>query len=155
MEIMGFKKWVRHVLLNESIKEIELNRILDKISNGTKIDAKEQSFLDLYNTIKDRDIQDYVLLSKQTASEKLRELIGSGDVVICNLSDRDGPLGLKIVSIDSDWDEEHIVLTLDKNTKYNLDDRFLYNIISKGNNKWSLEAHDEYFEKIPISNNGE
>ena len=148
---MSFKKWVRHILLNESIKEIELNRILDKISNNKKLDSKEQSFLDLYNSLKDRDIQDYVLLSKQSTFERIKELIDSGATVICNLSDREGPIGLKIIDMFYNWDAEKVILNLDKGAKFTLDDRFLYNIISKGNNKWSLEAHDEYFEKLPIN----
>lgn len=148
---MSFKKWVRHILLNESIKEIELNRILDKISNNKKLDSKEQSFLDLYNSLKDRDMQDYVLLSKQSTFERIKELIDSGATVICNLSDREGPIGLKIIDMFYNWDAEKVILNLDKGAKFTLDDRFLYNIISKGNNKWSLEAHDEYFEKLPIN----
>jgi len=148
---MSFKKWVRHILLNESIKEIELNRILDKISNNKKLDSKEQSFLDLYNSLKDRDMQDYVLLSKQSTFERIKDLIDSGATVICNLSDREGPIGLKIIDMFYNWDAEKVILNLDKGAKFTLDDRFLYNIISKGNNKWSLEAHDEYFEKLPIN----
>jgi hypothetical protein len=151
MQIMSFKKWVRHILLNESIKEIELNRILDKISNNKKLDSKEQSFLDLYNSLKDRDMQDYVLLSKQSTFERIKDLIDSGATVICNLSDREGPIGLKIIDMFYNWDAEKVILNLDKGAKFTLDDRFLYNIISKGNNKWSLEAHDEYFEKLPIN----
>ena len=148
---MNFKSWMRHVLLNESIKEIELDRILDKISSKKKLDNREQSFLDLYNTIKDRDMQDYLLLSKQSTFEKIKELIDSDDTVICNLYDREGPIGLKIIDMIYDWDSEKVILNLEKGSKFTLDDKFLYNVINKGNKKWSLEAHDEYYELSVIN----
>lgn len=147
---MNFKVWLRHVFLKESVKETELNRILDKISDGKNLDDREQKFLDLYNTLKDRDIQDYVLLTKQTVSERLQELIDLGAVIICNLVDRNGPIGLKILDQKSDWNTEKVVLTLDKGEQVSLEDKFLYNIVNKGGNKWSLETHSEYFEKIPV-----
>lgn len=147
---MNFKGWLRHVFLKESVKEAELNRILDKISDGKNLDDREQSFLNLYNTIKDRDIQDYVLLTKQSVSERLQELIDSGATIVCNLVDRNGPIGLKILDQKSDWNADKVMLHLDKGEQFSLDDKFLYNIINKGGNKWSLEAHSEYFEKIPV-----
>jgi hypothetical protein len=147
---MNFKGWLRHVFLNESVKEAELNRILDKISAGNILTDKEQSFLDLYNTLKDRDVQDYVLLSKQSVAEKIQELIDNGAIIICNMVDRNGPIGLKIVNQKMNWDSETVELTLDKGEKYLLDDKYLYNLFNKGNNKWSLEPHSEYFEKIPV-----
>ncbi len=149
--MLNFKEWIRQVFLKESAKEMELNRILDKISGSENLSDKEKGFLDLYNSIKDKDVQDYVLLSRQTVSEKIAELIDNNAIIICNLADRNGPIGLKIINLNSNWDSEKVMLALDKGEKYSLDDKFLYNLINTGNNKWSLEAHDEYFEKLPIS----
>ncbi len=151
---MGFKNWIRHIILKESLKEIELDRILDKMSSGKKINTTEQNFLDLFNTIKERDMKDnsnkdYVLLSKHSAYEKAKELIENGHIVICNLADRHGPIGLRIISLSMDWDSEKVDLTLDKGEHFAMEDRYLYNIVNK-DSKYSLEAHDEFFEKIPI-----
>ena len=149
---MKFKRWVRYVVFKESIKETELNRILDRVSGGKELTNKERNFLDLYNTIKDKDIQDYLLLSKQSAFERIKEIVDEGGIVICNIPDRDGPIGLKVINMIYDWNSERVELELDKGIKHYLDDKYLYNIVGKGKNKWSLEIHDEYHEKAIISN---
>jgi hypothetical protein len=88
-------------------------------------------------------------LSKNSTSFKIREFLDNGVKVICDLSDRDGKISLRILDIENDYDEEKSILTLKDNSKYYLDDKFLYNLIYiKKRGEYSLQEQDEYFEKI-------
>jgi hypothetical protein len=69
-------------------------------------------------------------------------LLESNKKVICDLSDRDGKIGLQILKI------ENKSILMKNNEIHVLQDKFLYNIIY--NNKcsqYSLQEQDEYFEK--------
>ena len=44
-EDMKIKKLIKYYLLGESLKEIEMNRILDKIGSNKKLSNKEINFL--------------------------------------------------------------------------------------------------------------
>ncbi len=146
---MKIKKLIGYYLLGKSIKEIELDRILDKISNLKKLTKKEINFLNLYQETREEDVKDYMYLSKNSTSFKIREFLDNGVKVICDLSDRDGKISLRILDIENDYDEEKSILTLKDNSKYYLDDKFLYNLIYlKKRGEYSLQEQDEYFEKI-------
>ena len=73
--VMGFKKWVKHYVLRESIKEIELNRILDKISDKKDLSDREKNYLSLYNDTNDGEDQDFVYLSKYTTHKKIEDIL--------------------------------------------------------------------------------
>lgn len=142
MEV-GIKKSLKYYLLGESLKEIELNRILDKISIKSELSDRETKFIELYNHSIEED-RDFMYLSKNLTYKKVDFLLENNKKVICDLYDRDGKIGLPILSIESN----SIIM---KNEKHVLNDRFLYNIIY--NNKisqYSLQEQDEYFEKIMI-----
>lgn len=146
---MKIKKLIGYYLLGKSVKEIELDRILDKISNLKKLTKKEINFLNLYQETREEDVKDYMYLSKNSISFKIREFLDNGIKVICDLSDRDGKISLRILDIENDYDEEKSILTLKDNSKYYLDDKFLYNLIYiKKRKEYSLQEQDEYFEKI-------
>ena len=142
---MGIKKTLKYYLLGESLKEIELNRILDKISSKLLLSDRENKFLELYSQSIEEDDRDFMYLSKNLTYKKVTLLLESNKKVICDLSDRDGKIGLPIIKI------ENKSILMINNERHVLKDKFLYNMIY--NNKcshYSLQEQDEYFEKIMI-----
>ena len=49
------KRLIKYYLLGESLKEIEMNKILDKISRKKKLTIREKNFLELYNETSEDD----------------------------------------------------------------------------------------------------
>lgn len=153
MKVMKFKKFISYLNLRESLKEIELNSILDKIAKRMKLTTGEERFLDTYDKVKEDELKSFAMLSRQSATEKIDSLIESGKKVICNLEDRSGKIGLEIISTENIPDEEITLLKLKHSEVYKMKDNFLYNLIFDiKKNIYSLEASDEFFEKIPIRN---
>jgi hypothetical protein len=153
MKVMKFKKFISYLNLRESLKEIELNSILDKIAKRMKLSSGEETFLDTYDNVKEDELKSFAMLSRQSATEKIDTLIESGKKVICNLEDRSGKIGLEIISTENFTDEETSILKLKHSETYKMKDNFLYNLIFDiKKNIYSLEASDEFFEKIPVRN---
>lgn len=153
MKVMKFKKFISYLNLRESLKEIELNSILDKIAKRMKLSSGEEAFLDTYDNVKEDELKSFAMLSRQSATDKLDTLIESGKKVICNLEDRSGKIGLEIISTENIPDEEITILKLKHSETYKMKDNFLYNLIFDiKKNIYSLEASDEFFEKIPVRN---
>ena len=149
--IMTFKKFISYFKLNESLKEVRLNQILDKISKKIKLTKTEQDFLDHYDETSEEDIMDFRMLSKESTFSKISKLLEDNKRIICNLIDRDGKIGLQIVQIYNRYEDESSIMTLKNGEKIKLKDNILYNLIYNNNNdEWSLEIEDEYFEKLPI-----
>jgi len=114
------------VYLKNNLKKMELNNIVDKY---LKIN------------------RDFLYLSKSATFKKISEFLENDIKVICDITDRDGKIGIQIVGIES------IYFILKDKNKVKLYDRFLYNIIY--NNKrgeYSLQIQDEYYEKIEAKN---
>lgn len=127
---MGIKKAIKYYLLGESLKEIEANRILDKLSKNKQISYKEKRFLDVYRYI---------------------SLLQKGYSVFCDLHDRDGLIGLPIVDIEHQ--EEDCIIYMKGDETHKLYDRYLYNLIYNNKLKrYSLQEQDEYFEEIEHKN---
>ena len=98
--------------------------------------------------------KDFMLLSKCSVSQKINELIESKIVIICNLHDRDGKFGLRIVNLEVDYGTESVLVIMTGGVVHPLEDKFLYNLIyNLQKNQYSLEEHDEYFEKIEVDEN--
>lgn len=151
--IMTFKKFISYFKLTESIKEVRLNQILDKISKKITLSKTEQDFLDHYDESSEEDMMDFRMLSKESTFTKISKLLEEEKKVICNLVDRDGKIGIRIVQIYNRFDDESCIMTLKNGEKVKLKDNILYNIIYDSNkDEWSLEMEDEFFEKIPIKN---
>jgi hypothetical protein len=152
MENMCIKRTLRYYFLGESLKEIEVNRIFGKVSKKDELSNREKRFIELYNH-KIQDDKDFMYLSKNTTCERVKDLLERGKKVICDLHDRDGLIGLPVMSIENDYEEE-FGLVIMKNETHKLSDKFLYNIIyNQKLGKYSLQEQDEYFEKITINNN--
>ena len=153
MKVMKFKKFISYLNLRESLKEIELNSILDKIAKRMKLSSGEETFLDTYDNVKEDELKSFAMLSRQSATEKIDTLIESGKKVICNLEDRSGKVGIEIISTENIPDEEITILKLKHSETYKMKDNFLYNLIFDiKKNIYSSEASDEFFEKIPVRN---
>jgi seryl-tRNA(Sec) selenium transferase len=151
--VMTFNKFISYFKLDESLKEIRLNQILDKISNKTKLSKSEQDFLDHYDETSEEDMMDLRMLSKESTFTKISQLLERGKKVICNLVDKDGKIGIQILQIYNKFDDETSIMTLKNGEKIKLMDNILYNIIYNTNkDEFSLEMEDEFFEKLPIKN---
>jgi hypothetical protein len=147
------KRLIRYYLLGESLKEIEMNKILDKISKKKRLTSREKNFLELYNHTSDDDSKDYMMLSKNVAFKRVKQLLDSQKKVICDLHDRDGKIGLQIIDIENDIEKDFCKVILKGGVIAKLKDNFLYNIIyNLKKNLYSLTEQDEYFEKIEHSN---
>lgn len=147
------KRFFKYYILGESLKDIEMNRILDKVSKKKKLSDRERCFLDLYNETTDDETKDYMMLSKNTTFNRVSDLLDKKKTIICDLFDRDGKIGLPIISIENRFEEDDCKLNLKGGYSHFLNDRFLYNIVfnlKKG--QYSLQQQDEYFEKIESKN---
>ena len=153
MRIMKFRRFISSLGLSESLKEVELNKILDKISKKINLSSKEKDFLGKYDDIDDNDLKDMKMLSRQHTFEAISNLVKKDKKIICNLIDRNGRIGIQITSIYNDFENEICVLHLKNGEEVTLKDNFLYNILyDLKTDKYSLEAEDEFFEKIPVDN---
>lgn len=141
------KKWYKHCILKESLKEIELNRILDKISNGENLTIREDNFLNLYNQTQDNDLNDFSYLSRSIVINKISDYIDKKKKVWCDITDKNGKIGDIIVKVDKP--EFKLIL---RHGDYYIPDYMLYNItynIKK--DEYSLTKQDEYFEEIEVN----
>jgi hypothetical protein len=150
---MKISKLFKYYILGESIKEIEMNRILDKILKRVRITKREKEFLDLYNQTSKIEDRDYMMLSKNSTSKKVKELLEKDKKIICDLHDRNGKFGLQIIDITDDFESEESLIIMKSDEKHKMHDKFLYNIIYNiKKNQYSLQEQDEYFEKLNVSN---
>lgn len=150
---MRFKKIISFFNVRESIKEIELNNILEKISKKMNISSKEKEFLGKYDIVTDDELKDFRMLSLHATFEKLQDIMEKGKKIICNLIDRDGKINIEIKSLYIDYENEKYVLTLKHDETIDLKDNYLYNIIyNLKKDNYSLEASDEFIEKISVEN---
>lgn len=146
---MKIRKIIKHYLFGETVKEMEMNRILEKISIKKKLTQRELNFLNLYQSTKDDDLKDFVFLSKNSTFSKISQLLERGKKVICDLHDKNGKIGLQIIAIENQFETEKCILNLKNNETHYLLDKFLYNIIyDVKKDEYSLQEQDEYFEKI-------
>ena len=126
---------------------------LEKISKKKKLTVREKNFLELYNETTEDDTKDYMYLSKNTTFRKVKDLIERQKTVICDLHDRDGKIGLPIISIKNNFNEDKCLIEMKGGLNHELKDKFLYNIIyNLKKNNYSLQEQDEYYEKIEAKN---
>ena len=145
--------WIKYLSLRESIKDDEVNRILEKIIAKEKLSDREQEFLKRYDNIIESDLKDLSHLSKNMVFDKITKLLENKKKVICDLYDKNGQINDEILSIHNHFEDEECILDLKHGETAKLSDRFLYNIeydIKK--DIYSLKSQDEYFEKISVEN---
>ena len=147
------ERMIKYYLFKESVKDMELNKIKDKINKRKSLTKREINFLELYQSTTKVELKDCLYLSKNTTFSKILELLESNIKVICNLHDRNGKFGMEIVKIENNFEEETCIITMVHDEHHKLHDKFLYNLIyNTKKNEYSLEEQDEYFEKIESKN---
>jgi hypothetical protein len=130
---------------SDSIKITELNQILDKISFHKQLSDREKDFLFRFDSIEDSDFKDYHFLSLMDLFYIICKIEKS---IICDIKDKNGRINQEIISIDYDYDNCKIHLTL-KHTDYTLTDNYLYKLIYEfKHDNYSLDIESEYYEKI-------
>jgi hypothetical protein len=93
--------------------------------------------------------KDFMYISKNYTFNKIQELLDNKKVIICDLHDRDGKIGLKIIGITNSFTDDDCIVTMKGGIEHKLLDKFLYNIIyNTKKDEYYLEEQDEYFEKI-------
>jgi len=135
-----------------TLKDQELNFILQKIQDGAYISESEKNFLNNFDTISDNDLLDFSHLSKNQIFEKICNLINNGKKIICNLYDKDGKINEQIISITNDFESDCCILFFKHGLKYKIYDNFLYKLIyDLKKDIYSLESNGQFFEKIEKS----
>jgi hypothetical protein len=151
--MMKIRRLIEHYLFNKSVKEVELNKILDKVLKKETLTLREKGFIELYNSTQEVIMKDYLYLSKNSTFKKITEILEIGKKIICDLHDRNGKIGVEIIGIVNNFEQETCSLTLKSGEKHNLHDKFLYNLIYNiKKDQYSIEEQDEYFEKIATEN---
>jgi hypothetical protein len=149
MSVKNLKRILSSFKLPENLKEIELNSILEKISKRKSINSNEKKFLEKFESIQDDDLKSFSLLSRQTATEKINDIINNNKTIICDLEDRDGKIGQAIIDTSNDYENELTILKFKNQQVFKMKDNFLYNInYNLKKNIYTLEKSDEFYEKI-------
>jgi hypothetical protein len=144
---MNLKNWVK--VIKESIKDTELNRILDKLSSGEILSIKERYFLDKFDDIKEEDLMDQSYLSMLNTYFRIKDLLNKGKRIICGLVDG---MGTQIQFIENH--EDKCLIELNNGETCYLKDSLLYNIIyNLDRDEYYLQSQDEFYEKILLRNN--
>jgi hypothetical protein len=137
---MKIKRIINYYLFKESVKEMELNKILDKVFSKRSLTDRERNFLELYKTTREEDIKDFLYISKNYAFKKINELIEIGKKVICDLHDRNGKIGLEIIEMRNNFEKDTCDIIMKGEEKHQLKDKFLYNLIySTKKEQYSLQ----------------
>jgi hypothetical protein len=123
---MNFETWVSH--MNESVKEDELNRILDKMSDGKTLTEIEKKFLSMFSKTDEDDYKDFQYLTKNDAFEKIKNILSEGRKIICDLYEKN-KVGIEIVSVYNQFDSESCYIVLKDDERIELKDNYLYNIV--------------------------
>lgn len=143
------ERFIKYYLFKESVKDMELNKIKEKVSKKKALTKRERNFLELYQATNKEVMKDYLYLSKNTTFSKILELLENKIKVICNLHDKNGKFGLEIIKIENNFEEETCMVTMKHDEHHKLHDKFLYNLIyNEKKDEYSLEEQDEYFEKL-------
>ncbi len=139
--------------LVNSIQQERLNCILDKIRNNEELSNFEQIFLSKFDLIKEADYSDFTHLTKNQVFDKIFTLLSDGKVVYCDLFDKNGKINEQILSITNDFESDNCILYLKHNEKTIVNDKFFYRLtFNDKKNIYSLESHDEFYEKLNIRN---
>ncbi len=143
------ERLIKYYLFNESVKQMEVKKIMDKVSKKKPLTKREKNFLELYQATQKEELKDFLYLSKNSTFSKILDLLERNIKVICNLHDKNGKFGMEIVKIENNFEDETCYITMIHDEHHKLHDKFLYNLIyNTKKNEYSLEEQDEYFEKL-------
>lgn len=137
----------------DSILDIELNEILEKVNMGEKLSKSDFEFIRNFDSFDIQEFMNYSHLSKNQVVEKIKNLLDKSKIVICDLNDKYGKIGEEIVKVENLFEDGHALLILKNKETFELLDRFLYKItFDMKKNIYILASSGEYFEKININN---
>jgi hypothetical protein len=137
----------------DSILDVELNDILEKINKGEKLSLLDIDFIQNFNSFDLKEFMDYSHLSKNQVVEKIELLLKKSKTVICDLNDKYGKIGEEIKEIKNSFEDGYATLTFKNRETFQILDSFLYKItfdIKK--NIYTLDSSGEYYEKINNEN---
>lgn len=150
---MTASSWNKYLTLRESIKDEELNRILDKLSNGGVLTTTEKNFLITFDEILESDISTQSHLSKNQVVLKVKHLLDGKKKVLCEMCDRDGLIDDEIIGVRNDFERDVAILNLKHGETTKLFDRFFYRIeYNFQKDCYYLYQGEEFFEKIEVNN---
>lgn len=130
-----------------SIKNSNLDNILDKISIRQDLSERERDFLLKFDGIDENELKDFNFLSLLDLFYLMSKI---KKVINCDIKDKSGKINDQIISSYYNYDECQIVLTL-KHGKFVLNDNYLYKLTYEfKHDNYSLDIQDEYHEKIEI-----
>ena len=159
MPIMKFDK-MKYSNIRDSIKDDEINNVLDKILDHKDINGKinltkkETIYLNRINSMIDDDIVNLSHLSKNTTFKKISQLLEKNKKVRCDLYDKNGLIDDDIVEIINDFQKDICIIKLKHGDVSQLSDNYLYNInYDIKHDTYSLTIQDEYYEKIEVDDN--
>ena len=147
---MKFNEWVN---MSESVKDSELNRILDKIGSGDALTPMEQRFLKTFNDNTDEYYQDFEFLTKNDVFDRIKDVLSSGRKVYYDIYNGHDGSENEILSVNNFMDDDECFVILKNDKKVKLKDNYLYNMIyNMKKDEYSLQSQDEFYEKLPVKN---
>jgi hypothetical protein len=102
---------------------MKIKKIFDKLRNSILKNNMVETIIsstEVLLTKKNLLYKDYMLISKNFVVKKINELLDDNIVVICNLNDRNGKIGLSISKIENDMDSENSILYLNLHINYQI-----------------------------------
>ncbi len=133
-------------VVNENIKNTYLNHLLDKMSDGEKLNTSQMYFLNNINNIKDTHIMDHKYKTNYDTYLIMLDILND-NIIIKYGSNND-----EIIKIYRN-DNDDIIIVLKNNKEIEIKDNYLYNMLFDIDKfEYKLIEQDEYFEKIPLKN---
>ena len=135
----------------ETLKDRAMNRILEKISGNRPLTERERYFLSVQQLIPDSALVDYMLVTSTDVARRISEALELGVEVACNLRDRDGAIGAKVLSSKVMGGKSEIEVR--GHGRMELRQNCLYDLrFSTTHLRYSLESDHEYYELAPVKN---
>lgn len=149
--ILKFNKF-NMKLVNENIKNTYLNHLLDKLSDGKRLNTSQLYFLNNIDDIKDIHIKDHKYKTNYDTYLMIMDILDNKINIRYGIKDDVDSFGENIIKIYRNNDDK-IIIKLENNKEKEIKDNFLYNMIFNIDRfEYELVEQDEYFEKIPLKN---
>lgn len=139
-------------LVNENIKNTYLNHLLDKLSDGKRLNTSQLYFLNNIDKVKDSYIKDHKYKTNYDIYLVMMDILDNNINIKYGIKDDIDSFGQKITKVYRNNDDQ-IIIKLENNKEKEIKDNFLYNMIFNIDKfEYELVEQDEYFEKIPLKN---
>jgi len=139
-------------LVNENIKNTYLNHLLDKLSDGKRLNKSQLYFLNNIDKIKDSYIKDHKYKTNYDIYLVMMDILDNKTTIRYGIKDNIDSFGEKITKVYRNNDDQ-IIIELENNKEKEIKDNYLYNIVFNIDKfEYEFMEQDEYFEKIPLKN---